>query len=48
MVKLEEILDLDVVCLVCDICKWIEEELDYFGYIKVIVIWEICVIDYVK
>lgn len=48
MVKLEEIFDLEFVCLVWDIWKKIEDDLDYLGYIKVMVICEICVVDYVK
>lgn len=41
MVKPEEISDLDAVRLVRDIRKRIEEELDYPGHIKVIVIREL-------
>lgn len=48
MVKPEEISDLDAVRLVRDIRKRIEEELDYPGHIKVIVIRETRAIDYAK
>lgn len=48
MVKPEEISDLDAVRLVRDIRKRIEEELDYPGHIKVIVIREIRATDYAK
>lgn len=48
MVKPEEISDLDAVRLVRDIRKRIEEELDYPGHIKVIVIRETRATDYAK
>lgn len=48
MVKPEEISDLDAVHLVRDIRKRIEEELDYPGHIKVIVIRETRATDYAK
>lgn len=48
MVKSEEISDLDAVRLVRDIRKRIEEELDYPGHIKVIVIRETRATDYAK
>lgn len=48
MVKSDMIGDLEVYWFVWDIWKWIEDELDYFGYIKVIVICEIRVVEYVK
>lgn len=48
MVKPEEISDLDAVRLVRDIRKKIEDELDYPGNIKVIVIRETRVTDYAK
>ena len=48
MVKREEISDLDAVRLVRDIRKRIEEELDYPGHIKVIVIRETRATDYAK
>lgn len=48
MVKPEEISDLDAVRLVRDIRKRIEEELDYPGHIKVIVIREARATDYAK
>lgn len=48
MVKPEEISDLDAVRLVRDIRKRIEEELDYLGHIKVIVIRETRATDYAK
>lgn len=48
MVKPEEISDLDAVRLVRDIRKRIEEELDYPGHIKVIVIRETSATDYAK
>lgn len=48
MVKPEEISDLDAVRVVRDIRKRIEEELDYPGHIKVIVIRETRATDYAK
>ena len=48
MVKPEEISDLDAVRLVRDIRKRIEEELDYPGHIKAIVIRETRATDYAK
>ncbi len=48
MVKPEEISDLDAVRLVRDIRKRIEEELDYPGHIKIIVIRETRATDYAK
>ena len=48
MVKPEEISDLDAVRLVRDIRKRIEEELNYPGHIKVIVIRETRATDYAK
>lgn len=48
MVKPEEISDLEAVRLVRDIRKRIEEELDYPGHIKVIVIRETRATDYAK
>ena len=48
MVKPEEISDFDAVRLVRDIRKRIEEELDYPGHIKVIVIRETRATDYAK
>lgn len=48
MVKPEEISDLDAVRLVRDIRKRIEEELDYPGHIKVIVIRETRATDHAK
>lgn len=48
MVKPEEISDLDAVRLVRDIRKRIDEELDYPGHIKVIVIRETRATDYAK
>jgi ribonuclease Y len=48
MVKPEEISDLDAVRLVRDIRKKIEDELDYPGNIKVIVIRETRATDYAK
>lgn len=48
MVKPEEISDLDAVRLVRDVRKRIEEELDYPGHIKVIVIRETRATDYAK
>ena len=48
MVKPEEISDLDAVRLVRDIRKRIEEELDYPGHVKVIVIRETRATDYAK
>ena len=48
LVKPEEISDLDAVRLVRDIRKRIEEELDYPGHIKVIVIRETRATDYAK
>lgn len=48
MVQFEKIDDVEVFCFVCDIMKMIENEFDYLGYIKVIVIWEIWVVEYVK
>ncbi|MDZ5565625.1 ribonuclease Y [Enterococcus cecorum] len=48
MVKPEEISDLDAVRLVRDICKKIEDDLDYPGHIKVTVIRETRAVDYAK
>jgi ribonuclease Y len=48
MVKPEEISDMDAVRLVRDIRKKIEDELDYPGNIKVIVIRETRATDYAK
>ena len=48
MVKPEEISDLDSVRLVRDIRRRIEDELDYPGHIKVVVIRETRATDYAK
>ncbi|MGO2638865.1 MAG: ribonuclease Y, partial [Enterococcus viikkiensis] len=48
MVKPEEISDLDSVRLVRDIRRKIEDELDYPGHIKVVVIRETRATDYAK
>jgi ribonuclease Y len=48
MVNPEEISDLDSVRLVRDIRRRIEDELDYPGHIKVVVIRETRATDYAK